>query len=102
MFVRRCRNGVELLHVVRNDEHVTVRSTVAIRMARSTRCRTCSGVIAVWTYSCAILEQRVEVDLLLIAAADRRSAGLADDGHDRLVIHLRVVEAVEQVDGARA
>jgi len=49
-----------------------------------------------------ILEQRVEVDLLLIAAADRRSAGLADDGHDRLVIHLRVVEAVEQVDGARA
>ena len=49
-----------------------------------------------------ILEERLQIDFLLILAADRGRRGLADDGDDRLVIHLGVVEAVEQVDRAGA
>jgi hypothetical protein len=41
-----------------------------------------------------VLEQRLEVDLLLIIRADRGARGLADDRDHRLVIHLRVVQAV--------
>ena len=48
-----------------------------------------------------VLEERGEVDLLLVAAAERERALLADDRHHRLVVELGVVEAVEEVDGAR-
>jgi hypothetical protein len=48
-----------------------------------------------------VLEQRLQIDLLLVFAAHRGAIGLADDGDHRLVIHLRVVEPVEQVDRAR-
>ena len=48
-----------------------------------------------------VLEQRQQVDLLLIVAAERRASLLADDGDHRLVVELGVVEAVEQVDRAR-
>ena len=55
------------------------------------------------TNSCATsLKSEMQVDLLLIVAAQRRARLLADDGDDRLVVHLGVVEAVEEVDGARA
>ena len=47
-----------------------------------------------------VLEQVLEVDLLLVFAAERRGRGLPDDGHHRLVIHRGVVKAVEQVDRA--
>jgi hypothetical protein len=49
-----------------------------------------------------VLEQRDQVDLLLVVAAERRARLLADDRHHRLVVELGVVQAVEQVDGARA
>jgi hypothetical protein len=45
-----------------------------------------------------VLEQRLEVDLLLVAAAERHRLLLADDRDDRLVVELGVVEAVQQVD----
>ena len=48
-----------------------------------------------------ILEQADEVDLLLVVAAESRALLLPDDGEHRLVVHLRVVEAVQQVDRAR-
>src|SRR5437588_751884 len=45
-----------------------------------------------------ILEQRVQVDLLLVVRAERHRLLLADDRHYRLVVELRVVEAVQQVN----
>ncbi len=47
-----------------------------------------------------VLEQRVEVDLLLVVGAQRRRFLLADERDHGLVVELRVVEAVEQVDRA--
>ena len=45
----------------------------------------------------------MQVDFLLESRRPWRSARLlADDRHDRLVVHLGVVQAVEQVDRARA
>ena len=48
-----------------------------------------------------ILEQRDQIDLLLVGAAKRRHRLLADDRKDGLVIELRVVEPVKKVHGAR-
>src|SRR5690606_40480336 len=47
-----------------------------------------------------VLEQRLEVDLLLVAAAHGAAGGLPDDGHDGHVVEFGVVEPVEQVDRA--
>jgi hypothetical protein len=47
-----------------------------------------------------ILEEAVEVDLLLIRAAHGQTRRLSNDGHDRLMIEFRVVESVEEVNGA--
>ena len=83
--------------------HVTVRCESAIRIARSIRCRSCSGTVAIWTYSRATsLNSVTQVDLLLVVAADRGARLLADDRDDRLLVELRVVEAVQEVDRARA
>ena len=49
-----------------------------------------------------ILEQRDQINFLLIAGAERGAGLLADNGDDGLVIHLRVIEAVEEVDRAWA
>ena len=58
---------------------------------------------AMWTYSCGdVLEQRLQIDLLLVAAAERGARLLADDRDDRLMVELRVVEAVQEMDRARA
>src|SRR5579871_1197214 len=48
-----------------------------------------------------VLEQGNEVNLLLVMAAKGRAGLLADHRHDGLVIHLRVVKAIEQMNGAR-
>ena len=47
-----------------------------------------------------VLEQRVEVDLLLVVAAQRHALLLADDRDHRLLVELGVVQPVEQVDRA--
>jgi hypothetical protein len=49
-----------------------------------------------------VLEQRLQVDLLLVGAAHRAARRLADDRDHRHVVEFRVVEAVQQVDRARA
>jgi hypothetical protein len=46
-----------------------------------------------------VLEERDEVDLLLVVAPERKARLLADDGDDWRVVHPGVVQAVEQVDG---
>ncbi len=48
-----------------------------------------------------VLEQRGEVNLLLVVAAEAEPRLLADDRDDRLVVELGVIEAVEEVDRAR-
>ena len=83
--------------------HVGHRSLAAVRKARSTRKRIWSGLIAVWTYSLATSLKRVWRSTSCWyepPIAVRR--GLPDDRDDRLVVHLRVVEAVEEVDGPGA
>ena len=82
---------------------VTARWSSAIRCARSTRWRICAGVgrhLAVLVRD--VLEQRLQVDLLLVVAAERHARLLADDREHRLVVELRVVEAVQEVDRAGA
>ncbi len=49
-----------------------------------------------------VLEQGDQVDLLLVVAAQRPAVLLAHDGDHRLVVHLGVVQPVEQVDRAGA
>ena len=48
-----------------------------------------------------VLEQRDEVDFLLVAAAERGAGLLADDREDGRVVELCVVQAVEEMDRAR-
>ena len=80
---------------------VTVCSESAMRIARSTRCRICSGTVHLNVLGGDILEQGDEVDFLLVAAAEGGARLLADDREDGPRGQLRVVEAVEQVDRAR-
>lgn len=47
-----------------------------------------------------VLEEGNQVDFLLVIAAERRPFLLADDGDDRLVIELGVVESIQKVDRA--
>ena len=81
---------------------VTERVARAIWTARSIRCVT-------WRrrhrdldeLARDVLEERAEVDLLLVAGAERQALLLADDRDDRLMVELGVVEPVEEVDRAR-
>ncbi len=49
-----------------------------------------------------VLEQGMQVDFLLVVAAKRRGGLLAHQGNHRHMVHLGIVQAVEQVDGAGA
>ena len=49
-----------------------------------------------------ILEQGLQIDLLLVVRADGGACLLPDDGDNRHVIHLRVVQPGQQMDCARA
>ncbi len=49
-----------------------------------------------------VLEQRLQVDLLLVVRADRGARLLAHDGDHRHVVHLRVVQPGQQVDCPRS
>ena len=81
---------------------VTVRSALAMRTARSTRWRICARHRRhVDIVARHILEERYEIDLLLEIAAHRHPRLLPDDGHHALVVHLRIVKAIEQMDGPR-
>ena len=48
-----------------------------------------------------VLEQGLQIDFLLIARADRGARLLTDDGDDGNMVHLRVVETVQEMDRAR-
>ena len=68
---------------------VTVRSASAMRTARSTRCAHLLGRRRhLHVLVRDVLEQRQQVDLLLVVAAERGARLLADDGDDRLMVQL--------------
>ena len=48
-----------------------------------------------------VSEQVVQVNLLLIVRAKRRARLLTDDRDHWHVVHLRIVESSQQMDGAR-
>ena len=48
-----------------------------------------------------VLEQRVEIDLLLIVGSQRHPLLLADDRHHGLMVELGVIDAIEQMDRSR-
>ena len=52
--------------------------------------------------TCDVLEQRKQVDFLLVIAAERSALLLADDRHDGLMIRFSVVESVQKMDRAGA
>src|SRR5439155_26192415 len=45
-----------------------------------------------------VLQERAEVALLLVVAGESHWRMLADDRHDRLMVEVRVVETVEEMD----
>ena len=47
-----------------------------------------------------VLEERSQIDLLLVGPAHSGAVGLPDDGEDRHMVQLGVIETVEQMDGA--
>ena len=99
---RRRLDGVQLGDVVRDDDRadaaVVERDPAGAvdELARLLRDH------AVLDELGHVLEQNLEIDLLLVVRAERGALLLADDREDGDVVELRVVEAVEQVDRARA
>jgi hypothetical protein len=92
---------IELLHIVWH--HDTGHSTLCLRDPQ----RSIDQVPHlrrrrhhVHILMCHVLEQRGEVHLLLIIAPERGAPLLADDRNHRLVVQLRIVETVEQMNGA--
>jgi hypothetical protein len=59
------------------------------------------GVRRLYELGTHVAEQPDQVDLLLVGAAEHRRHLLPDDRHHRLRVELGVVQAVEQVHGAR-
>ncbi len=77
---------------------VTRRSPSAMRMARSTRWRTCGAVEACSTKAPATsLNSDSQIDFLLVMAAHRVARLLAGDGEHRHMIEPRVIEPGDQM-----
>ena len=49
-----------------------------------------------------VFEQRLQIDFLLKIATHGGRRSLAHDGHDWLMVELRIVESVQQMDRARS
>ena len=77
------------------------RRASARRIARSITCGSCAGLRDLLNIFGDVGEHAVEVQLLLVAAAAHGRFGLAADGEHRHVVELGVVEAGDQVGGAR-
>ena len=101
MHARRRLDGLLLLHVAGKMIVQTPRSSSAIRIARSISAAPAPGPCRLDVLG-DVLEQDLEVDLLLVVRAERHALLLADDREDGMMVELRVVEAVQQVDRAGA
>ena len=49
-----------------------------------------------------VLEQVIQVDVLLVQGSDQVVVGHAGEGQDRRLVHLGVIQTVQQVDRTRA
>ena len=98
MFARRAGDRGEFLHVVGNNE----------RRNRALGERDPAGPVDqvpdlrrvtrhLHVLACHVLEEVGEVDLLVVGTTQSRPGLLPDYRHDRLMVHLGVVEAVEEV-----
>ena len=100
---RRRRHRVHLLHVVRHDHagHGALGQGDAHgavdQMAHLRRRRAHLHVLAGH-----VLEQAEQIDFLLVVATERRPLLLADDRDHRRVVEPGVVQAVQEMDRARA
>ncbi len=103
MLVRRRLDCVEILHVVGKDE-ARHRALIACDAYGSIdeMPHLLRHAHHVHVLVSDILEQRDEIDFLLIVAAKRRTLLLTDDGDHRLVVGFGVVEAVQKMNGTRA
>jgi hypothetical protein len=101
VFVRRLLHRIEVLHVLGHDDtgHGTLGQGNAAgavdQMAHLHGISTGLHVLAGH-----IFEQIHQVNFLLVAAAQGGTGGLPGNGQHRLVIHLGVIQAIEEVDGA--
>src|SRR5207248_5347267 len=96
-------DGIQVLHIFGkndtgdrtlgfSDAHCTVN-----QVAYLYRIHSCVDILA-----CDIFEQRLEVNLLLVVAANGRARRLANNRHNGLMIHFGIVQTIEQVNCARS
>ena len=103
VLARRRRDRFHRCQIVRNDdagdgpliERNPDRSVDQMADLRRFRCH-------VHVFVCHILEQRRQVDLLLVVTAEGGARLLPDNREHRLMVELRVVKAIQEVNGARA
>ncbi len=97
--VRRVLREVRLLHVVRHDHARGARGGErgADGVVEHER-QLLGGVHGLDVLAAHVLEQRREVDLLEVAAAERGGHDLPDDRDDGLAVELGVVEPGQEVD----
>src|SRR6185437_14726215 len=101
--VRRMRHCIHLGHILWNDHarhrprrHRDAHSAID-HMTGSRRIYQAVAVLAR-----DILEQGVEIHFLLITATERHRRRLSDDREHVLMIHLRVIQTVEEMDRTRS
>lgn len=91
----------QILQVVRHDQagHVVLgkRDAHALVDQLAHLRRYCRGLHVM---AGDVLEQRPQIDFLLIVRAHADARRLADDGEHRLMVLVRVVQTVEQMNGA--
>ena len=99
---RRRRDRLRLLHVVREHERAHTLAVEGDAQRAVDEMPRLRGLHARLHVFGDVLEQHLQVDLLLVRGPDGAPLLLPDDGDDRRVVELRVVEAVQQMDRARA
>jgi hypothetical protein len=80
--------------------HVTVRSTRAADRPIDQVANLFRRGGHVHVFARDVLEQRHQIDFLLVVAAEHSARGLPDDRDDGLMVHACVVEAVQEMNGA--
>src|SRR5947209_3107726 len=103
MLERRLGHRRQLAEVVRDDharDRALVERDAVAAVDQVPDLRRVARQLAVLVRD--VLEERLQVDLLLVAPAERRPRLLADEREHGLVVELRVVQAVQEVDRAGA
>src|SRR3569623_1179834 len=103
VYARGLRHGRHFLHVVRNDDaRHGAHGLGDAEGAVGNVAHLCVAAHHLYIVARHVLEQRYQIDFLLIVAAESRQLLLADDGDHGLVIELGVVKSVQQMNRARA